>query len=302
MKGIRNIIDGKSAFQAADLSDILMPVGDEEREKLQQLLVEIYKDILSFCGKNNWTPYLVGGSALGAIRHKGFIPWDDDLDLGMMREEYNAFLDAFEKEYAEKYIVNAPGKGSQVKARFAKIIRKGTLFQEFLAVPDDAQNGVFVDIFPMDHAPDSLLIRGIKGVKTDCLAYISSQVFSYYYRNRDYTEALKRTGRINYFVRTIIGAVFGVKNPDWWFARYDKSAQCHQNRALCCTIAAGRKHYFGEVMERAKIEPPRYVDFCDIKAPVFNDVEAYLSHMYGDYMEIPPENKREKHYIVRMKV
>ena len=301
MKGIKNILDGKSAFQAADLSDILMPIKDGEREKLQLILIGMYKDILSFCSKNNWTPYLVGGSALGAVRHKGFIPWDDDLDIGMMRTEYDQFVDAFEKEYGDKYIVNAPGKGSQVKARFAKVIKKGTLFKEFLTVPDDSQNGIFVDIFPIDNTPDSLFMRKIKGIKTDCLAYISSQVFCCYYHNQDYNKALKRTGSINYLVRTLIGRLFGVRNPDWWFKQYNNSAKCEQNKTICCTIAAGRKHYFGEVIERAKIEPPRYVDFCGIKAPVFHDVEAYLSNMYGNYMEIPPEDKREKHYIMEMK-
>lgn len=297
MKLLRGIFNGKAALQAVDLSDILISISDDERKKLQKIILDIYKDILGVCQQNGWTPYLVGGSALGAIRHNGFIPWDDDLDVGMLRNEYDLFLAAFDEIYHDKYLIMSPGNRNGVKTRFAKILKRGTLLKEFLSTQDDEKNGIFVDIFPIDNVPDSDIQKNIKGILSDILAYISSQVYTYVNRNQDIVEALKRTGYVNYTVRMLVGKVFSIKSPEWWFEKYDRCVQYSKKTTRFCTIAAGRKHYFGEMIERNKIVPAKFVTFCDIEAPVFNNVNSYLSHMYGDYMKIPPQDKRERHYV-----
>lgn len=297
MKQIKNIFNGKSAFQSINMKGISRPISDEERVQLQNILVEIYRDILTYCQEKGWTPYLVGGSALGAVRHKGFIPWDDDLDVGMLRDEYEKFITEFESEYGSKYIVNSPGKSQKAKVRFTKVLKKSTVFKELIAIDDDDLNCIFVDIFPIDNVSNNRIIRTMKGIYADCLAYISSQVFNYYNRSAKLIEALKRTGKLNYAVRMLTGHLFGVKKPDWWFQKYDSAVRCKDSNSVYCTISAGRKHYFGEMIERDKVVPARYIDFCGIQAPVFRNVEFYLSNMYGNYMEIPPAEKRERHYI-----
>jgi lipopolysaccharide cholinephosphotransferase len=114
---------------------------------------------------------LVGGSALGAIRHNGFIPWDDDLDVGMLRNEYDLFLAAFDEIYHDKYLIMSPGNRNGAKTRFAKILKRGTLLKEFLSTQNDEKNGIFVDIFPIDNVPDSDIQKNIKGILSDILAY-----------------------------------------------------------------------------------------------------------------------------------
>ena len=278
------------------------PISDEDRDRLQKVLLEMYEDVLSYCSKENMTPFLVGGSALGAIRHGGFIPWDDDLDIGLLRSEYNRFLTGFEKEFGDKYIVNAPGRQSKTRARFTKIMKKNTIFRELTSIPDEELNGVFIDVFPIENVPDGGVRRRIKGLLTDAVAFISSQVFTKENCSRESLETLKRTGALNYYVRMITGTVFGLKNSSWWFRQYDRVSQFGDNSTKQVTISSGRKHYFGEIIDRNTVLPPRYVSFDGLSAPVFGKAENYLSNLYGNYMEIPPESKREKHFIKELRL
>lgn len=296
------LFNGKEAFQTACLDDIYFPINDEQREQLQSVIFDMYRDILKVSKEENLTPFLVGGSALGAIRHGGFIPWDDDLDIGFLREEYEVFLDKFEKRYSDKYIVNSPGKQMRTRARFTKILKKGTIFRDMISLPEDELNGIFVDVFPIDAVPNNKIKKRLKGLRCDLLAYISSQVFNRENRTPESIAAFKRTGKANYAIRMTVGLLFSFKTASWWFARYDNATQYDDRNSEFCTIAAGRKHYFGEILKREMILPPRHVPFGDFSAPVFHDVEGYLSQMYGDYMKIPPVEKRERHYVKELKI
>ena len=302
MSGLNSLINGKGAFQSAQLDDIYFPITEEQREELQNIIYCMYGDILEVSEEEGLTPFLVGGSALGAIRHAGFIPWDDDLDIGFLRNEYERFLDAFERKYSGKYYVNAPGKQNRTRARFTKILKKGTIFRDMISLPEDELNGIFVDVFPLDNVPDNMIHRKIKGIRCDLLAYISSQVFNRENMTPELATAFKRTGKANYYIRMTVGFLFSFHKASWWFKKYDRAVQWKDENSTCCTIAAGRKHYFGEILKRDMIKPARYVSFGNYSAPVFNNVEGYLTQMYGDYMKIPPVEKRERHYVKDLKI
>lgn len=102
------LLRNKEYVMETDYSDLLQELTQEELNCLQQALFAIYQDIELVCKRINVTPFLVGGTALGAVRHGDFIPWDDDLDLAMLREDYDRFLQEFSRTYPDEYIVNAP--------------------------------------------------------------------------------------------------------------------------------------------------------------------------------------------------
>lgn len=297
MLGKHKIRNTKELLNDQNINDLLIEVDDDTREKLQQTIMKMYLDVLCVCKKYNIVPYLIGGSALGSIRHKGFIPWDDDIDVGMTRKDYNKFVRVFNKELSDKYIINAPNISKCAKTRFTKIYKKGTVCRE-ISDKKNSLNGIFLDIFVIENIPRNEVLRAIKGFYCNALQFISSQVYFYENNNLIQKEVFTRIGIISYYYRLIIGFLFSFRSSSKWFDSVDKMAR--YKRTGLFGIVTGRKHYFGEIFEGKTLFPVRYADYCGIKAPVFNDIDAYLSNLYGDYMKIPPEEKRERHYLVEL--
>lgn len=97
---------------------------DTDVKRLQRIQLLIHKDRADYCNKNNITYYLVGGTLLGAVRHEGFIPWDDDIDIAMYRDDYNRFIRLFSQEMQEKYFVQNNHTDKNY-SRFITIIKRG---------------------------------------------------------------------------------------------------------------------------------------------------------------------------------
>ena len=297
---IKSLLSAKSALCNIEVDDLLMEVDNESRRILQHTILGIYKDLLAVCKKYNLTPYLIGGSCLGAIRHKGFIPWDDDLDVGMSRSDYQKFKKVFKKELSDRYVLNAPNYIGCAKGRFAKMMKKNTIFREIFDASASEECGIFVDIFTIDNVPDGVIARMVRGTFTNITEFIAGQVALVESKDKDVRFFYKRISKVDYYIRIFIGRIFSFRRSIKWYNDIDKMID-YKKRSKQCGILTGRKHYFGEIFDRDVFFPARYVGFCDIKAPVFNDTDTYLKKSYGDYMQIPPEDKREKHFIKELK-
>lgn len=135
----------------------------EKRKHLWWLELKMVEKFQQICEKHNLTYFAVGGTLLGAVRHKGFIPWDDDIDLGMMRGDYEKFLKVAPKELGDKYFLQIPDSDPGYHAGIAKIRMNGTTCMMYNlwehGVP--FHQGVFIDIIPLDAVPDNPVIRKI---------------------------------------------------------------------------------------------------------------------------------------------
>lgn len=298
-KWLHNMTDARSSLNIQKNDDLLVEINEDQRSALQREILTMYKDLLQVCKQYNITPYLIGGSALGAVRHKGFIPWDDDIDVGMSRKDYAQFVRIFENKLSDKYILNAPNISEKPKTRFTKIIKKGTIFREVTDL-DNSENGIFLDIFIIENIPRNKVLRKIKGSYCNLLQFISSQVYLYENDNEALRALYSRSGEENYKSRMRIGRVFSFVSSVKWFNMVDKAVQYRKETGIY-GITTGRKHYFGEIFEEKVFFPAKYKDFEDIKAPVFNDTDTYLTNLYHNYMDIPSEDKRERHYVVELK-
>lgn len=276
--------------------DVLLEIDDETRTKIQQSLLEMFLDIQEVCLRNRIMVYLCGGSALGAVRHKGFIPWDDDIDITMTRAGYNRFRKIFEKELSDKYTLNAPNYSKRAKSRFPKIMKKDTIFRELGDTSEKAECGLFIDIFIMDNVPDNRLHRMIKGSLCNILEFIGGQV-ALLEADSEWRMLFRRTGRWSYYLRFLCGKVFSFWPASKWYNIIDRKVQHRNNKSMDCSLATGLKHYFGETLQRSEYMPATQVEFEGHKAYTFHDVDAYLSNLYGDYMTIPAPEKRQKHFI-----
>ena len=128
-------------------------MNNKKLRKVQMVEVEILDEIDRICKKNNIKYFLVGGTLLGAVRHGGFIPWDDDIDLGMLREDYEKFIDICinSDELDKKYFMHSDETDSDYWLPFIKIRKNNTTFDEKVIKNCDTHKGIYVDIFPMDY-------------------------------------------------------------------------------------------------------------------------------------------------------
>lgn len=281
----------------ANQSDSFYKLTDEERFNLKQCLIEIYQDIAFVCEKYNLTFMLGGGSALGAVRHKGFIPWDDDLDLMMPRKDYKKFIDVFPKEMGDKYIISYPNGNCNSMTLFLKVIKKNTLLK-YWDDTDDYISGIYIDVFPMEGTPNNIVLRYLKGCLAFAIRKVTTSVKIYNRKN----DCLKRKMSANmlsylyYKLSIVIGAIFsfvGEKRLDYYFDRFVSS----DKDTLYITIPTGRKSYFCELLPYSVFFPVSKGIFEGIEVYLPNNVDVYLTNLYGDYMKVPPVEKRERHYF-----
>lgn len=284
-------------------TNILYELIDEEREQLKQVLLEIYQDILNFCNKENLCVMLGGGSVLGAVRHGGFIPWDDDLDLIMPRKDYDYFYKEFPKYYSDKYTLYVPQEGYKMSNLFGKVIKKGTELVELQKITSDFDKGIYVDIFPLEFAPDNMAAQKVKGILSTIFCLVAVSIFVNQMRNPLIDKFMKQN-KCTYFiykVRLFIGWLFSFKSYEYWYMKFDKFVRSKRITNYV-TIPTGRKRYLGELQKTEVYFPVMPVEFEGKEAYIPGDYNKFLTDLYGDYMKIPPVEKRERHYFVSFKI
>jgi len=285
-------------------SDYLRPLSDVDSKALKSLLLEMFKDISSLCEANHLEYMLAGGSCLGAVRHKGFIPWDDDLDIIMPRASYNKLIDLLAKgSLGSNYEYDAPNKQRDCKNNFLKIYRKGTFNVEIFNECAPGPKGVYIDVFPMDSAPSNRIMQRLKGFISDFLNAVCVCVLYSQYPSRRYCEFMQysQDSLKRYKQRLLIGKIFGVishKTWVWWFDSFNSSTK----NTGYMTIPAGRNHYVGEILPKEIFLPTTKLEFEDIQANVPGNYDAYLKALYKDYMSLPPEEKRERHFVYKFSI
>ena len=257
-------------------------------------------DFDSLCREHHLSYFLTGGSALGAVREKGFIPWDDDIDIIMPREDYDRLPGIVEQEYGDIYWVQNLKTSDVFDLCFAKFRKKGTKYVElFESEPERA--GFFLDIFPLEDTYDNPVIRFLNGIVDEGLFFIASCVRVYQQSNRLMTyfddPELQRSIR----TKAKIGRLFNNPKDDRiWYKRCEKwQSKCRNPKSRRVTVSCGRGHYFGEMYRRDHIFPLREREFEERQYYTPKDTTYLLTKLYGkDYiLPISPE-KREKHTII----
>lgn len=245
---------------------------------LQMVILDIVKDIDELCRKNNIDYYLLGGSAIGAIRHKGFIPWDDDLDLIMSSENYERFIRVCREQLdSTKYYIQEGLKDWPLY--FSKIKLKGTRLTEIdgYALNDDAK-GIFVDVFKMDNVPNSRIGQYWQ--------YFCAKYFlCYQLSERTFNSAAFQKKLMLFFalpLRISIVRNF-VKNQ---VEKYNKCTTDYWG------FFYGRTRFKTSRVKKSMMGKPLRVPFEDTMLPVPEHYHEYLTQMFGDYMTPPPPEKQ----------
>lgn len=280
----------------------LRQLSPEEAQGLKAVLLEIYQDLAKVCKKHELVVMLCGGSCLGAVRHQGFIPWDDDLDMLMPRKDYEYLKQLLlEGVMGEQYEFMFPEKGKDSLCMFMKIYKKGTKCVEIGNEYTDFPKGISVDIFPLDGASDSLLCRKVVGFLANGLRLASNMVYEATYPVSEATKSMRNMHGIGEWmmkIRKAMGKLLSVIPHRQWVNRFEALVANEKDDGLLA-IPTGRKLYGGEIFPADVYLPPRAATFEGIEVYIPNQVEKYLINLYGkNYMQLPPVEKRERHFIV----
>lgn len=277
-------------------------LSSDETEAIKRIVLETTLDVVEICTELDIPYMLGGGSALGAVRHQGFIPWDDDIDLNIPREYIDSLLDEVERRYPDKYYVEAPLRTPGYLSSFIQIHRRGTVFQEYL-VQKEENCGVKIDIFVIENTYNNPIRRKWHGCKVQAGLFFLSCYRMFAWR-KEFMElasedsAARRAMRVKQW----IGAPFAIA-PRFLYRRVQLCMQeCRDNHSDYITIPSGRMHFFGEMYEREAFLKTREMNFEGYMLQVTCDYDRYLKRLYGNYMEIPPEEKREHHVIHQLKL
>lgn len=282
-------------------------LDDNDMRNLQATLFEMLIDFHAFCKKNKISYTLAGGSSLGAIRHGGFIPWDDDVDLLITRHNYEKLKKCFDKEMGDKYWLHTPEKTKGYGLGFPRIRRKGTVCRSREDVNND-ECGVYIDLFLMENTYDFKPMRYLHGFLTLALGFIvSCKVF---YKNKDlYLKLVSedKTAMKIFKKKILIGKMFSFLSLDKWTHMWNKvNKMCHNNKSKYVTVPSGRKHFFGEMYEREWACKMKNVDFTfegrTEQFKIMVGIEKYFEMLYGDWRKIPKPEEIEKHVVLELKL
>lgn len=268
----------------------MVNLTSEQLRRLQLTELELLQEVDRICRKCGIHYNIIAGTLLGAVRHGGFIPWDDDADVALLRPEYEKFRKACKKELnGDKFYFqdhrNTPG----YRWGYGKLRRKDTLFLREHQEHMPYEQGVFIDVFPLDYVPDNYFKRRI--CNFECFLY----------RKFFWSEVGKAADK-NSFMRSLYSIMSKVpeKKLKKSFNRFVKRTDRKKtNWVRILTFPTPNKAYgyrteWYEISEEIVFEG---ITFTGIK-----DYKGYLSFKFGKYMELPPEGQRKVHPVSEIKL
>ncbi len=268
-----------------------MQYDADDLKCLQAIELEMLQAIDDVCKQLGITYFLDSGTALGAVRHGGFIPWDDDIDLGMLRSDYDRFLsEASEILAGEGYSLVSPATNDAVACQFAKVMKQGTQFMTQETKDAGFDQGIFIDIFPYDALSSDEAIA--KKQMKKCLFW--KRVSYLYHSPHIY---MPHGGLLGKCERGVCHVLHGIArvffSPKRIRESFDRWALAGQGNPSGKAMAFAYPIKDGFEMDR--MLPPQKIEFEEMEFPAPWDTEYYLSFMYGDWRKIPSEEDRVNH-------
>ena len=258
-----------------------------QTDDIKKIELNILMFFDNFCRKNDLKYYLSGGTLLGAIRHKGFIPWDDDIDVCMPRNDYEKLIQIFPEEYENRYILKSIQRENFVFP-FVKLIDKNTkIFSKYNNSCVDSN--LWIDILPVDGLPkdNEELRRLYKSVDF----YRKLLMLNFANIGQGSTKLKRFLKPIAIFFAKIIGV-------DRCLTKMEKIAKTYDyDKSDYVGAITWGLYGMGERMKKSEFEKTIYVDFEEHKFPTFSCWDSYLKGLYGNYMKLPPVEKRKTHDI-----
>jgi len=244
-------------------------------EEIHGRLLTMAKDFHQICVDNNLKYYMLGGTMLGAVRHKGFIPWDDDMDFGMPREDYDRFISISKQILPNHYELRFYKNAENSPMHYAKFIDNRTTLIE--APYRNYVEGLYIDIFPLDGAGNGSFSDRMRMKRINFLQGLII----------NHCTTREKTG-----FRKVLKAYAQMRNLDSLHASVEKlmtAKKLSESTLIANYLGAWAEK---EIMPKEVMGTPRLYSFEDTEFYGSNNADAYLTSLYGDYMRLPPKEKQ----------
>lgn len=255
----------------------------EKLKKIWNIELEMLSKLLSVCEKYNLKIIVYSGTMLGAVRHQGFIPWDDDMDVALPRKDFQKLLEVAKEEFGEPLFFQTALTDSKFFVEYARLRNSSTTGMITWNQSLEYNNGIYIDIFPLDGYIENNFKLNVQLMKK----IIIKQFLSVYYADDSYiskkpvvlTKILKLVARIHPY--------------EYWYKKFVENL-CRYNE---CTNRLSQIDHEKKVIRKYwcmkdDLENIIWVPFENIKVPIPSNYDEILNHFYGKYMEFPPVEQR----------
>ncbi len=271
----------------------MLELTKEQLRKVQLVELDILKEFDRICTKHKINYTLCGGTLIGAIRHNGFIPWDDDIDVAMERSEFNKFLIVQEKELnKKKYYFQSIETNHEYVKLHANLRRKNSIYSDISINKPYDEQGIAIDIFPLDHIKSNSIFSKIYFYKTYILKIILMYKGGYINSSNETNKGL---------LTKIVKLISLFYNKKRLRLRIIKRMNKYNKIKTNYLVTYSGVYGFKEIINK------KYFDggftnhkFENCKFRILKDYDAYLRHYYNDYMKLPPVEKQVGHHRTGM--
>lgn len=268
-------------------------VTSKQLEQIKKKELFILKEFDRICRENNLKYSLIYGTLLGAVRHGGFIPWDDDVDVCMLRDDYEKLRKIAPEKLPKGLFYQCHETDKEYYQLFDKIRMDNTIFKEKYYTKYNMHHGIYIDIFPCDNIPKNTLKRKI-------------QLISYqFYRIGLMTRYLDSNERsdIKKYISRILEKFYSIFSMDYLYSKAEQKATTYDKKKTNELFIFADTITCNSTINYQSMISPRKIKFEDISFLCIENYEQYLKNQYGNYMQLPPENERiAKHELVELKL
>lgn len=256
---------------------------NKELRELQLNLLDILKYIDRVCEENKLSYYLIYGTCIGAVRHNGFIPWDDDLDIAMPYDDYKKFCSILSKKQDKRYFLQTRKTDKNYYLDFAKVRdTETTLIDEYNNEKRDIVLGTYVDVFPLVGVPTNKLKKKIQKINRALYFSTDRNMINNKFIKKVFDLFIKIIGKEKIREKCFNNMMkYSCKDSDVWFSIFGE-------------------YYEKDMHPKTFYGKSKRVKFEDMDVPIPENYDSYLKKLYGDYMQLPEESKRQPSHSIKI--